>query len=132
MNDILSEAFEKEAWTVNNVVAEICDPAMLAALHNDSIERIEKAIQEYIKDLDLVRESNEMRIAECEAEIERLEADEEKALEECHAWEEKATRLAEAVGEYVNEDVGEHSSANCPLANAMELLEPRNKEESEI
>ena len=34
-----------------------------------------------------------------------------------------ATELAEAVGRYFNEDVGEHSSANCPIRNAMTLLD---------
>lgn len=37
-------------------------------------------------------------------------------------WEERATRLAECVGVYFDSDVGEHSSANCPIANAHELL----------
>lgn len=38
-------------------------------------------------------------------------------------WEEKATCLSEAVGECFGLDVGEHSSANCPIRNATEILE---------
>lgn len=38
-------------------------------------------------------------------------------------WEEKATRLAESVGECFDLDVGEHSSANCPIRTATEILE---------
>ena len=37
-------------------------------------------------------------------------------------WEERASKLAYAVGEYFGESVGEHSSANCPINNAHELL----------
>jgi predicted transcriptional regulator len=37
-------------------------------------------------------------------------------------WEERATKLAESVGVYFSESVGEHSSANCPINNAHELL----------
>ena len=39
-------------------------------------------------------------------------------------WEEKATRLAEAIGELLDFDVGEHSSSNCPIDTAQrELLD---------
>ena len=38
------------------------------------------------------------------------------------AWEERATSLAGSVGEYFGADIGEHSSANCPIKNAHELL----------
>ncbi len=38
-------------------------------------------------------------------------------------WEERATRLAESVGECFDVDVGEHSSANCPINNAIEVLD---------
>lgn len=34
-----------------------------------------------------------------------------------------ATELAEAVGRYFGESVGEHTSANCPIERAMELIE---------
>ena len=37
-------------------------------------------------------------------------------------WEERASKLAYAVGEYFGESVGEHSSANCPITIAHELL----------
>ncbi|OEF61222.1 hypothetical protein A1OW_20335 [Enterovibrio norvegicus] len=38
------------------------------------------------------------------------------------SWEERATKLALAVGEHFDSDVGEHSSCNCPINNAHELL----------
>lgn len=37
-------------------------------------------------------------------------------------WEERASKLAYAVGEHFGKSVGEHSSANCPINNAHELL----------
>lgn len=36
---------------------------------------------------------------------------------------ESATNLANRVGEYFGEDVGEHSSINCPITNAFNLLQ---------
>ena len=37
-------------------------------------------------------------------------------------WEERATDLAIAVGEHLGVDVGEHSSANCPVQSAKNAL----------
>jgi len=38
-------------------------------------------------------------------------------------WEEKATELAVYVGEFFDIDVGEHTSANCPVENAIKCFE---------
>lgn len=38
-------------------------------------------------------------------------------------WEDRATRLAQAVGERFGVDVGEWSSANDPICNALEILD---------
>jgi len=38
-------------------------------------------------------------------------------------WAENATKLAGLVGEHLGIDVGEHSSANCPVLRAIEALE---------
>jgi hypothetical protein len=43
-------------------------------------------------------------------------------IETRDSWEERATKLAESVGVYFSEDIGEHSSANCPIINAHGLL----------
>lgn len=43
-------------------------------------------------------------------------------IENRDCWEARATKLACSVGEYFSEDVGEHSSCNCPINNAHELL----------
>ena len=37
-------------------------------------------------------------------------------------WEDRATELAELVGKHLGIDVGEHSSANCPVGIAIEAL----------
>ena len=37
-------------------------------------------------------------------------------------WEEKATELAEDVGKLLGVGVGEHSSANCPVQNAIDAV----------
>jgi len=44
-------------------------------------------------------------------------------IEQRDHWEEKATELAQAVGEHFGFDVGEHSSANCPVQNAVDHLD---------
>ncbi len=38
-------------------------------------------------------------------------------------WEEMATNLANAVGKFLDRDVGEHSNMNCPVHTAMMYLE---------
>lgn len=47
----------------------------------------------------------------------------DKILSQRDEWEERATDLAEKVGTFLGVDVGEHSSANCPIASAMEALD---------
>jgi hypothetical protein len=37
-------------------------------------------------------------------------------------WEEKATELAVDIGQALGVDVGEHSSANCPVQNAIDVV----------
>lgn len=48
-------------------------------------------------------------------------------IDERDYWSSKATELAELVGKHLDIDVGEHTSANCPVRNAilalMELVE---------
>lgn len=48
---------------------------------------------------------------------------EERTILERDYWEEKATKLADLVGEHLGFDVGEHSNMNCPVENAIEALE---------
>ncbi|EKA5635945.1 hypothetical protein OKZ62_001849 [Vibrio navarrensis] len=38
-------------------------------------------------------------------------------------WEERATELASEIGKLLNVEVGEHSSANCPVNNALEAIQ---------
>lgn len=58
--------------------------------------------------------------------LEKLLAEEERShdmtIDQRDRAEDMATKLAEAVGEYFGRDVGDHSSANCPWENALELL----------
>ncbi|WP_100913527.1 hypothetical protein [Pseudoalteromonas spongiae] len=66
------------------------------------------------------------KVNEVFSQLQKQIADLEKAvveeIENRDKWEEKATYLAECVGVYFDESVGEHSSANCPIANAHDLL----------
>lgn len=43
-------------------------------------------------------------------------------IQERDYWEEKATELAEDVGKFLGIEMGEHSSDNCPVQNAIDVL----------
>lgn len=64
-------------------------------------------------------------IIKLEQRVESLDQAVSEEIENRDEWELRATRLAEAVGSYFGEDVGEHSSANCPINNAHELMNQR-------
>lgn len=57
-----------------------------------------------------------------QAQVDDLDTAVCEEIENRDRWEEKASKLAYAVGEYFGESVGEHSSANCPIKKAHELL----------
>lgn len=46
----------------------------------------------------------------------------EQVMKERDYWEEKATELAVDIGEHFGYNVGEHSSDNCPVTNAIDLV----------
>lgn len=78
---------------------------------NDSVSLVE------LKDIAL------SAIAELKEENKQLDNSLLEEIESRDHWEEKATNLANKVGEYFKQDVGEHSSANCPIRNAHLLLD---------
>jgi hypothetical protein len=61
-------------------------------------------------------------VLELEKRVQSLDKAVAEEIENRDNWEERATKLAVSVGEYFDESVGEHSSANCPIDNAHELL----------
>lgn len=52
--------------------------------------------------------------------IDELESSESKLIGERAHWESKSTELAEDIGSALGFDVGEHSSDNCPVQNAID------------
>jgi hypothetical protein len=57
--------------------------------------------------------------------VKRIQQLEKEVLEEINNrdyWEEKATELADLVG-----DFGEHTSSNCPVQNAINFLKDQEK-----
>lgn len=88
-----------------------------------------KTSQELVKKLGgelerIVDVANE-QTANCDAHYDRAEKAEADVLEQIDIrdrWEERATNLAELVGEHFNLDVGEHSNLNCPIAEADGML----------
>lgn len=57
------------------------------------------------------------------AELKKAEGEVLQEIDNRDRWEERATNLAIKVGEHYGQDVGEHSSSNCPIAQADRLLE---------
>jgi len=66
-------------------------------------------------------ESQASTIATLEKTVAEYEADMDRELKNRDHWEEKATELAELVGKIYDVDVGEHSSGNCPIQNALNV-----------
>lgn len=52
-------------------------------------------------------------------------------IEQRDHWEEKATELAETVGSHFGFDVGEHSSANCPVRAAIDQIGEHNADRAQ-
>jgi len=50
-----------------------------------------------------------------------------KLIDDRDYWEEKATDLAEKIGAMLGVDVGEHTSNNCPLENALDAIEEKRQ-----
>lgn len=50
----------------------------------------------------------------------RLDKSETQLIIQRDYWEEKATELANDIGKALGFSVGEHSSANCPVQNAID------------
>lgn len=65
-----------------------------------------------------------LMLEQAEAKIASLDKAVCEEIENRDHWEERASKLAYAVGEHFDVSVGEHSSANCPISNAHELLDP--------
>ncbi|CCO44197.1 hypothetical protein VIBNISOn1_1050023 [Vibrio nigripulchritudo SOn1] len=63
-----------------------------------------------------------LMLEQAESRINSLDKSVCEEIDNRDKWEERASKLAYAVGEYFDESVGEHSSANCPINNAHELL----------
>lgn len=53
-------------------------------------------------------------------------------IENRDRWEEKATGLAQAAGQLIGVDVGEHSSANCPIETAMRAITEADFERDQL
>ena len=71
------------------------------------------------------REKADQRIAELGAALKKEETDCLNVIAERDCYHEWADQLADAIGRHFVEEIGEHSSANNPWKNALELIENR-------
>lgn len=47
-------------------------------------------------------------------------------------WEEKATELANGIGNLLGVNIGEHSNINCPVRNAIEAVHQATQKKAKI
>lgn len=59
----------------------------------------------------------------------KLQLELEDEIKKSEYWETIATTLATLVADNLNVDVGEHTSSNCPVENAIEALKECNDED---
>jgi len=100
---------ENKKWLDSN------SPVAYATMSKVTVKRKILEMQKQLAEKDAV-------IAELKSSVDELD---DAICEEIYNrdnWEAKATKLADCVGEYFNEYIGEHSSANCPILNAHEIL----------
>lgn len=91
----------------------------------DWIEKLKEAEGDFATELVDELQSGNVSVLEGDS-VPRPETDESEILQVINQrdhWEEKATELAEAVGEHFGFSVGEHSSANCPVQIAIDALD---------
>ena len=87
-----------------------------------------KAEVRFEEEYDLISEAlnrikkDSERVIEQAQRIDELESRESEMSDERDCWERKATELASNVGIALGFEVGEHSSANCPVQNAMDEI----------
>ncbi len=54
----------------------------------------------------------------------------EKLMLECDYWEGKATELADDIAVLLGVDIGEHTSENCPVENAINAVYLKQKKQN--
>lgn len=81
--------------------------------HNLSIDQ---KVSDRIKEL----EDKNLRL---QASIDGLDGEVCTLIDERDEWEDMAGRLADEVASFFGEDIGEHTSANCPISNALEIIQ---------
>lgn len=86
-------------------------------LHVIDIEEYQKLQQEIVK----LKDQNR-----------KIEDAIENEIEQRDFWEERATNIAVAVGDYFGIDVGEHTSNNCPIEEAKKILNGEYETEQDI
>ena len=90
---------------------------------NDRLEAVNRDLNASRNDWKALAESKSARVAE----LERRLADEERGhgqtIDERDRYHDWADKLAQAIAEHMRDDIGEHSSANNPWANALKLID---------
>ncbi len=69
------------------------------------------------------QEQAQKKIADLEKAYQKELNDSIQTIEQRDYWEEQATNLAQRVGEYFDVPVGEHSNMNCPIEEALKILD---------
>ncbi len=94
----------------------------VAYFGDTKLDCLKKAYNEYMCEL---IDELEKQIAELKEQSNKDDKTLNQVIGERDHWESKATELADLVGGLLHESVGEHSSMNCPVSNAIELLKDK-------
>lgn len=109
---------ETEPAELNKLRKELEDVKRERDFLSDTVDQL----SDHITEAELQASSLDCKLAEANKKIIQLDKAVCEEIESRDHWEERASKLAYAVGVYFDESVGEHSSANCPINNAHELL----------
>lgn len=92
------------------------------------IQRLEELVADYERDKRIIGEAlglSDAAAMEHQSQLNAIKRDRKEIddlISQRDFWEERATKLAEAIGQHFGQDFGEHSSWNDPTAEALEFL----------
>jgi hypothetical protein len=119
----------------DNVEVTRSERGAISFSYNDPIKVMHdlfNRIKKLESKLEVAKSNPDEAVAKLEAKVKSLDNSVCEEIDNRDHWEERATKLADAVGDHFSESVGEHSSGNCPINNAHELLNQIGSTDKEL
>lgn len=100
-------------------------PPVSFSINNEGAERFMEFMAECQAIRDSVKQADAAQVGPTEAEYAAVFANDslDEVMKERDHYHDIADGLAESIAEYFGADIGEHSSANCPWAEALRVIE---------